>query len=482
LPNATAPKGISSGRSSGCVFVDKQGSVSSLVNFGVMREGDTLTLGTNINFVMNFDNNVAATGNRRLSHVIRRAKFIDEDDDGLFVTTRHLLADQDKVAIGTVTAEVLAGTLDARLAEKGIELESVNPKDVTLSKATDKSSSQLAVDMEITGHYSPPPYLDFAYMVQDSINRDTNNIRRGLREYNKKCRDQTKKVGNGYKEDDFNAVVSMYGAKLGPKKGINSMDNVYSTACSTELFVPQYFETSLKEVKARDASSVTELGIVVTSNDGILESWAVGPVAFVAGLIVLLIGLFVFRRAIGPRRVDKFSSSNKTEVVASGKMHCFGEVGDNLDDGSVDSAFYTESDSDMEETEKERRMRLKRKENANDQRFNSKNRVRSQLKNRAPSRKLLPSTSSRSKSRRRSSMREERKLLATSQGSDDTRESTSFSLGDEEEAKIKRGRKEKLLSSSSRKQRKKSDGHLTRGRKRQKGGDNAKAYEESRIL
>ena len=141
-------KGIRWGRSPGCIFVDKHGKVSSLVDFGVMREGDTLSLGTDIDFVMEFDDNVAATGTRRLGDAV-----IDEEDDGLFVTTRYLLADQEKFAIGTVTAEVLAATLDARLAEKGIELESVNPKDVTFSDKSSVSSgtsvSQLAVNMEI---------------------------------------------------------------------------------------------------------------------------------------------------------------------------------------------------------------------------------------------------------------------------------------------------------------------------------------------
>jgi len=284
---------------------------------------------------------------------------------------------------------------------------------------------------------------------------------------------------------DFNAVVSMSGAERGSKKDTSMMDNVYSKACSTDLFVPQYFETSLKEVGARDTGSLVEQlenAVVYPPDYGILKSWAIGPVAFVAGLIVLLIGIFVFRRAVGPRRVDKFSTSNKTKVVASGEMRRFGEAGGIMDDGSVDSAFYTDSDSDLEETEKERRMRLKRKDKANEQRrFNSNNKA---LEKRASSRRL-----STKKSRRNNNVREERKLLAVSQRSDDTRESIPLSSGDDEDAKMKQGYRDndkksstKRLSSSIKNKHLTSDRHLKRGRSKRKGGDNAKTYEQSRIV
>merc|ERR1711966_372979 len=192
-------------------------------------------------------------------------------------------------------------------------------------------------------------------------------------------------------------------------------------------------------------------------DNAILKSWAIGPVALVAGLIVLFIGLFVFRRAIGPRRV-KSSTSDKIKDVDSGEMRRFGEAGGTMDDGSVDSAFYTDSDSDLEETEKERQMRLKRKDKANEQRkFNSNGAT---YKKRASSKRL-----SIKKSQRRNSMREERKLLAVSQGSNDTRESIRSSLGDDKDAKLKKG-----------------DRHLKRGRSKRKGGENARTYEQSRIV
>jgi hypothetical protein len=96
------------------------------------------------------------------------------------------LGERDRTAIRTVTAEVLAVTLESRLAIHGVNLDAVDPKEVILSEsrksdgARDDSASsvgnQLAVTMEIRGHYSPPPDLDFDYIVQDSINRDTASI------------------------------------------------------------------------------------------------------------------------------------------------------------------------------------------------------------------------------------------------------------------------------------------------------------------
>merc|ERR1712194_389809 len=111
-----------------------------------------------------------------------------------------------------------------------------------------------------------------------------------------------------------------------------------------------------------------------------------------------------------------------------------------------------------EETEKERRMRLKRKDKANEQRSDGNTR---------PRRK---NGSARGKSVRMS-VREERKLLAMSQGSDDTRESLSLSMREEEDAKMKKNSRgndrkpsSKKLSSSSGKKGDMSDRHLNRGR------------------
>ena len=55
-----------------------------------------------------------------------------------------------------------------------------------------------------------------------------------------------------------------------------------------------------------------------------IDSWAMGPIA---GLIVLLMGAFVFRRALVPRRVDKYSDGRKAKDVDESAMLRFGEAG-----------------------------------------------------------------------------------------------------------------------------------------------------------
>ena len=92
---------------------------------------------------------------------------------------RWLLAEQDKVAIGSVTAEILAGSLDQKLKEVGVELDGVTPQQVIVS-GVGGATDQLAVALEVKGHYSPPPNIDFAIVVQESINAETDEIRRNL--------------------------------------------------------------------------------------------------------------------------------------------------------------------------------------------------------------------------------------------------------------------------------------------------------------
>ena len=275
-------------------------------------------------------------------------------DDGHTVTTRYLLGEQDKDAIGTVAAEVLAATLDARLAENDIVLARVDPKQVIVSESrpsnggkTAAPGSQLAVAMKVRGHYSPPPEIDFDYIVQTSINRDTGAIRRGLRDYNGNCREQREKVeGEGAGAEDFVAVASSRGARdPWGGRGVDSLDDVFSTACDSGALVPQYFETELAEIKAFEGSEArfweVFSGVEYIDEEVArrLDDWAVGPVAGIAGLIVLLAVLFVFRRTLGPRHADSYSDARKTKDVDDDEVCRFGEAGGAMDDGSVDSAF-----------------------------------------------------------------------------------------------------------------------------------------------
>ena len=71
-----------------------------------MREGDSQREETTVALVLDFDQQEQRG---LLSRALRGA-------DG-----RWLLAEQDKVAIGSVTAEILAGSLDQKLKEVGVE-------------------------------------------------------------------------------------------------------------------------------------------------------------------------------------------------------------------------------------------------------------------------------------------------------------------------------------------------------------------------
>ena len=496
--NETVPFGISEGRSNGCLFVDRNGEVDRILDFGVMRQGDTQTAVADVALVLAFDE--GAAGRRRLADVLGRARPLPADGTGV---ARYLLAGRDKDAIGTVTAEVLAATLDARLAQTGVELDAVNPKDVIVSDGGG-GDTQLAVAMEIRGHYSPPPNLDFDYMVQDSINQDTTAIRRGLRDFNKNCREQTTKVREeGFREDDFEAVISTAGTKRGQKKQITEMNNVFSTACATDLLVPDYFETSLKDVGASDGKNpfMEQVTFVTHEAVGLMADWAKGPVAGVAGLIVLLMGMFVFRRALGPRRAA--FSDQMIKDIDDGERRRFGEMGGDMDDGSVDSAFYSESDSDEEMTDKERRMRRKSKAKANDsnskkiykggKKVNSKAREREEAaakkgyrdEDKKAAKKGYRDEDEkkgyRDEDKKRSSRKASRRTLASSVSKSFTRSLTKkapSTFTDEEGKPLAASQHTDSSEGSS----EKSKRRARRGRSTRKGGDNANKYEDMNVV
>ena len=485
--------GIQQGRSQECVYVDKYGIAQSFIELGIMKLGDMQSVSTEVGLNLSFD---SGSISRRL---LRNAMKIDVVDDGTIVTTRYLLREEDKKAIGAVTAEILATTLDSRLAEEGVELDSVNPKDVIMANERPSGnavqgpgSNQLAVAMEIKGHYSPPPNIDFNYIVEDSINRDAATIRRGLRDYNQNCRDQSQKVNEmGFKEEDFNAVVSTSGAARPgrgegrPANDIGSMNNVFSTACSSEELLPEYFETSLKEIGTVEVANSDGMPTeyVAIGDDG-MAPWAMGPVAAITGLIIILMGAFVFRRAIGPRRVDGYiGSKSRTKDIGKDEKRRFGEGGEIRDDGSVDSAFYSDSDEELEETEKERKMRRKRKDKDEEQKGGTSSRS-------ARTKKKHEEGKSKGSSRR---SKEEAKL-AVSQGSDDTEsvgKSSSNSSGDKfddnekrehRSSKSKPERKSSSGSGRNRDSERKSKSSSRKGRSKRSGGDNASKVKHAGIV
>merc|ERR1712080_373987 len=99
---------------------------------------------------------------------------------------------------------------------------------------------------------------DFDFIVQDSINRDAPKIQRGLTEYNSNCQNQTSKVKeDGMKQEDFGAVASTSGVA---RPGLDRLEGeVFSTACSDELVLPPYIESSLLEIAVQKVEEVDDL-------------------------------------------------------------------------------------------------------------------------------------------------------------------------------------------------------------------------------
>lgn len=501
---------VNTGRSRECIYVDRTGNVTGVINLGVMQIGESTPLTTNVALLLNFDNgsNGASTGRhqRHLEELISRAtKVSTPDEEAESGYHRYLLSEFDRKTIGTVTAEVVAGNLDERLEANGVQLDSVIADDVMLGVKEDGTNNELAVAMQVHGHYEPPPLLDFDFIVQDSINRDTDNIRRSLREYNDNCRDQTGKVVNeGFSVEDFAEIHSMNGALKNRVKGKNSprpMGGVFRQSCSENNILPSYFETSLKELKARKVSEVkAELygDVYVASENRGLASWAIGPVAGFAGMIALLMGVFVFRRALGPRYADKYQEANKTEKVdidstakyvldqmAKDKEAKRKSRGGGDDDDSVDSAFYSDADEgEFDETDKERKMRRKKKEFEQAAAASAAGGGRRKQGNRRS--KLTASMKELNRSLTRKTKTSEK--LSARHGSEDTGEKTSSEEGGSRERQRRssttgnrksktEGGSERRKSSEKGERRRSSAASSSsrRGRSNRSGGDNANA-------
>ena len=184
--------------------------------------------------------------------MIRDATELPRDENDRSTVRRYLLGETDKKAIGSVTAEVLASQLDKRLAENQIVLDSVHSQDVNLSDDSEAASKEVAVALNIKGHYSPPPEFDFEYIVNDSTNSDAEQIRRDLSEYNQNCRDHNAKVQGGLSMSDIAEVHSTKGASINNR---GSGGAVYRTICVEGETLPTIFETwRLKEISATKCS------------------------------------------------------------------------------------------------------------------------------------------------------------------------------------------------------------------------------------
>lgn len=427
--------GLRVGRSTRCVSVDRTGKVDGNLDLGVMRSGDvkldktevrvTLDLGDVENSIkeMHIKDDNGEGGNRRLSILQRLLSVFSNDNDNEnqqslqdrilrgathLGNNRYLLQDSDQYAIGVVTSEVLASSLDVALAANGVELDHIMHKDVILSLESSQASevvadgeeafeesnaasssfsssssssssasdgasdsdvhdkseglrrnlatndnsntrpnnnnngnsstrpnnsqptynsrnpaprrqNRLTVDLEVWGHYPPQLNVDFDYIVQDSINAQTDAIRAELVDYNANCEDQTELVADhGYVMDDFEEIYSNKGVTsntrmkrernaarqqqlLQGEDSSTTLDDavmaaseeveskVFRTACSNEIKLPEYFEESLKTIEATKVEAVT-----------ILEEPSATPFTMIgilaALMVVMLVGaFFVFR-------------------------------------------------------------------------------------------------------------------------------------------------------------------------------------------
>eukprot|EP00804_Cyclotella_cryptica_P000418 CCRYP_020910-RB/>CCRYP_020910-RB protein AED:0.02 eAED:0.02 QI:301/1/1/1/1/1/2/962/712 len=392
--------GLRQGRSIRCVSVNRTGRVDGTLDLGVMKVGDVLLDHTEVRLSLDLANVENSLVNvtkkdvdqdqtqqqqqgqdgpqegrqRSLMHSLLSVFSGQSSTDASLLLEerllrhathigngRYLLNEDDRYAIGVVAAEVLASSLDERLAKNMVELDHISPKEVVLTIApkektadndnsgayagesyvasnvhdkgegnnrllrnattttntnsansnkrpvmnsrnpTPRRTNRLTVDLEVWGHYPPQLNVDFDYIVQDSINRETEIIREELKDYNTNCDDQTEKVyDHGYLLNDFEEIHSNKGVttnrkRKGPldeeesEEQVSTEGGVFRTACSNDVKLPDYFEKSLEEIK------VTTVGKVL-----ILEEPSETPVLVIGLLVALLVvmvigGFFIFR-------------------------------------------------------------------------------------------------------------------------------------------------------------------------------------------
>ena len=362
--------GIPEGRSDRCVSVDRQGMPEFTLNLGVMSIGDPLRLATtNVKLILDLDpiagkrwllDSISSSSSSSSSNGNSMEHYYSDnqgqvDQEGFGVLSRalrgnaisnvtklqdgrlyYLLEEEDKNAIGKVAAEVIASTLHARLTEKGVQLDGVSHKQVILSslvsemndkeKNTTTSSSsgsgsssssfssssntravdQMVVDLEIRGHYSPPPDIDFDHIIEESINSEKRNIRRELMSYNTNCQNQrTKVLDFGLSQYDFREVNSWKGVRPNRGKGSDSSlpdNSAYRMACSEGINIPEYLDPSLEDMNiiVFGAGHLNE-----ESSDGV--QWIMVTVIPLMGILFLVIGCIVFK---------KRSTSHSSEGIA----------------------------------------------------------------------------------------------------------------------------------------------------------------------
>ena len=158
----------------------------------------------------------------------------------------------------------------------------------------------LSIKVSVQGYFNRDLNVDFDYIVQDSINRDSKRVRNRLLTYNDNCRSQTVKVRNkGLSINDFSEIHRTTGVER-PRDQISKRqqqqlageltnEQAYSASCEQRLVLPEYFETSLGKVELK-----AKLGIVETKTGVSPLLVSVGVLLF--GLFALVTGYFMWQR------------------------------------------------------------------------------------------------------------------------------------------------------------------------------------------
>lgn len=322
-------------------------------DLGVMRIGDLRFDETDVSLGVDMtDVRRTLLHNRGLdSHRNKIAR-----DDGRYV---YELAEREAESIGEVTAEIIASRLDKALEEDGGVLDSVSHVDVTYyaldseegnenEDATPPSSSsktyssrsngRLEVNLKVRGHYTSDRNIDFDYIVEESINRESSNIRTQMTSYNQQCNDQTAKITNeGYTADDFSEVQSNYGIQEKRRQREQAQQQqqqntiydrgdderlTWSTACEKKRELPQFVEENLEALEARVIAQTT-------INNGGLSPWAIVGIVLGVGVVAFGCVVFLLRRELTTkkRRETEWDEWSNDDITDKKIKHA-----DNVDD------------------------------------------------------------------------------------------------------------------------------------------------------
>lgn len=241
---------------------------------------------------------------------------------------------EDKMSnITAVEGDIADGedssTTTSEAARSTSTRDSDAPRDTTSAVPTrNTNSGKLSVELVVRGHYNRGTSVDFDYIVQDSINRDTNKIRRELTYYNQNCRDQNVKVADlGFTLDDFVEIHTNRGVKkpanqLGLRQQQQGQQNpnlvtddkqAFSAACNQMRVLPEYFEASLGGLNLKAKAKP----VTYTVNEGGASMMgAIIGVIIAVALLAIGAGYFLFQRGLKKKK-EKRREARVTHVLAA---------------------------------------------------------------------------------------------------------------------------------------------------------------------